>query len=164
MICRRCPSQNCRRSTTPTTSSSPASAAPASSPSAAFSAWRRIWRAGASACSTWRGCGRKGARGLASGRADLCLGGDIVVAGTRKILAAVKHGATAMVVNTAEFLPGEFTRNADFSLPSERLKRTIAADAGRDKAHFIDATQLTTALFGQSIGTNMFLVGYASQP
>ncbi len=68
-----------------------------------------------------------------------------------------------MVVNTAEFLPGEFTRNADFSLPSERLKRTITADAGRDRTHFIDATRLTTALFGQSIGTNMFLVGYAYQ-
>ena len=68
-----------------------------------------------------------------------------------------------MVVNTAEFLPGEFTRNADFSLPSERLKRTIMADAGRDKTHFIDATRLATALFGQSIGANMFLVGYAYQ-
>ena len=100
---------------------------------------------------------------VAAGRADLVLGGDIVVAGTRKILAAVKHGATEMVVNTAEFLPGEFTRNADFSLPSERLKRTITADAGSDKTHFIDATSLTTALFGQSIGTNMFLVGYAYQ-
>ena len=31
---------------------------------------------------------------VAAGRADLVLGGDIVVAGTRKILAAVKHGAT----------------------------------------------------------------------
>ena len=100
---------------------------------------------------------------VAAGRADLVLGGDIVVAGTRRILAAVKHGATEMVVNTAEFLPGEFTRNADFSLPSERLKRTITADAGSDKTHFIDATSLTTALFGQSIGTNMFLVGYAYQ-
>ena len=100
---------------------------------------------------------------VAAGRADLVVGGDIVVTGTRKVLAAVKHGATQMVVNTAEFLPGEFTRNADFSLPSERLKRVITADAGRDKAHFIDATQLTTALFGQSIGTNMFLVGYAYQ-
>ena len=100
---------------------------------------------------------------VAAGRADLVLGGDIVVAGTRKILAAVKHDATEMVVNTAEFLPGEFTRNADFSLPSERLKRTITADAGSDKTHFIDATRLTTALFGQSIGTNMFLVGYAYQ-
>jgi indolepyruvate ferredoxin oxidoreductase len=100
---------------------------------------------------------------VAAGRADLVLGGDIVVAGTRKILAAVKPGMTEMVVNTAEFLPGEFTRNADFSLPTERLKRAISADAGRDKTHFIDASRLATALFGQSIGSNMFLVGYAYQ-
>jgi indolepyruvate ferredoxin oxidoreductase len=100
---------------------------------------------------------------VAAGRADLVLGGDILVSGTRKILAAVKRGATKMVVNTAEFLPGEFTRNADFSLPSERLKRTIVADAGRDNTHFIDATGLATALFGQSIGANMFMVGYAYQ-
>ena len=100
---------------------------------------------------------------VAAGRADLVLGGDIVVAGTRKVLAAVTHGATQMVVNTNEFLPGEFTRNADFFLPSERLKRTIVAGAGRDNAHFIDATRLATALFGQSIGANMFLVGYAYQ-
>ncbi len=100
---------------------------------------------------------------VAAGRADLILGGDIVVAGTRKILAAVKPGATEMVVNTAEFLPGEFTRNADFSLPSERLKRTIVADAGRDKTHFINASGIANALFGQSIGANMFMVGYAYQ-
>ena len=83
--------------------------------------------------------------------------------GTRKVLAAVKHGATEIVVNTDEFLPGEFTRNADFSLPTERLKRTIVADAGRDKTHFIDASRIASALFGQSIGSNMFLVGYAYQ-
>src|SRR5579872_3766735 len=100
---------------------------------------------------------------VAAGRADLVLGGDIVVAGTRKVLAAVRHGATQVVVNTAEFLPGEFTRNADFSLPTERLKRTITADAGPDKTHFIDASAIATALFGQSIGANMFLVGYAYQ-
>ena len=68
-----------------------------------------------------------------------------------------------MVVNTAEFLPGEFTRNADFSLPTEKLKRTITADAGREQTHFIDATRLATALFGQSLGSNMFMVGYAYQ-
>jgi indolepyruvate ferredoxin oxidoreductase len=100
---------------------------------------------------------------VAAGRANLVLGGDIVVSGTRKILAAVKHDTTVMVVNTTEFLPGEFTRNADFSLPTERLKRTITNDAGRDNAHFIDATRLATALFGQSVGANMFLVGYAYQ-
>ena len=100
---------------------------------------------------------------VAAGRADLVLGGDIVVAGTRKVLAAVKSGRTRMVVNTSEFLPGEFTRNADFSLPGERLKRTILADAGRDNTHFIDATRIATALFGQALGANMFLVGYAYQ-
>jgi indolepyruvate ferredoxin oxidoreductase len=100
---------------------------------------------------------------VAAGRADLILGGDIVVAGTRKILAAVKPGLTEMIVNTAEFLPGDFTRNADFSLPSERLKRAIVADAGRDKTHFINASGIASALFGQSIGANMFMVGYAYQ-
>jgi indolepyruvate ferredoxin oxidoreductase len=100
---------------------------------------------------------------VAAGRADLVLGGDIVVAGTKKVLAAVKHGATQMVINTDEFLPGEFTRNADFSLPSERLKRTITADAGADHTHFIDASRIANALFGQSIGANMFMVGFAYQ-
>ena len=91
------------------------------------------------------------------------LGGDIVVAGNKKVLAAVKHGTTEMVINVAEFLPGDFTRNADFSLPTERLKRAILADAGREKTHFIDATRAATALFGNSVGANIFLVGYAYQ-
>jgi len=100
---------------------------------------------------------------IAAGGAELVLGGDIVVAGNKKVLAAVKHGTTEMVINLAEVLPGDFTRNADFSLPTERLKRAILADAGRDKTHFIDATRAATALFGNSIGANIFLVGYAYQ-
>jgi indolepyruvate ferredoxin oxidoreductase len=100
---------------------------------------------------------------IAAGGADLVLGGDIVVAGNKKVLAAVKHGTTAMVINTAEFLPGDFTRNADFSLPTERLKRAIVSDAGREQTHFIDATRAVTALFGNSVGANIFLAGYAYQ-
>ncbi len=71
---------------------------------------------------------------VAAGGADLVLGGDIVVAGNKKVLAAVQPGKTAMVVNLAEFLPGDFTRNADFSLPTERLKRAISTAAGA-RAH-----------------------------
>ena len=100
---------------------------------------------------------------IAAEGADLVLGGDIVVAGNKKVLAAVKHGATRMLVNLAEFLPGDFTRNADFSLPTERLKRAIVAAAGRDQVSFIDATRLATALMGNSIAANMFMVGYAFQ-
>jgi indolepyruvate ferredoxin oxidoreductase len=67
------------------------------------------------------------------------------------------------MINLAEFLPGDFTRNADFSLPMERLKRAISSAAGRDQVSFIDATRLATALMGNSIATNMFMVGYAFQ-
>jgi indolepyruvate ferredoxin oxidoreductase len=100
---------------------------------------------------------------VAAGGADLVLGGDIVVAGTKRVLAAVKPGRTAMIVNTTEFLPGDFTRNADFSLPTERLRRAIAAAAGEERVHFVDASRLAAALFGSSLGANIFLVGYAYQ-
>jgi indolepyruvate ferredoxin oxidoreductase len=66
-------------------------------------------------------------------------------------------------VNTAEVLPGDFTRNPDYSLPSERLKRGIAQAAGKDRSFFVDAQKIAVTLFGQSIAANMFLLGYAYQ-
>jgi indolepyruvate ferredoxin oxidoreductase len=96
-------------------------------------------------------------------KASLILGGDLVVSGTKKVLAAVKQGKTLFVANTAEIFGGEFTRNADFSLPVERLKRAVTSAAGRDKVAFVDATGLAVALFGNSIAANMFLLGFAQQ-
>ncbi len=49
------------------------------------------------------------------------------------------------------------------SLPTERLKRAIATAAGATHSHFVDATRLATALLGNSIGANMFMLGYAYQ-
>jgi indolepyruvate ferredoxin oxidoreductase len=100
---------------------------------------------------------------VAARSADLVIGGDMVVAGNKKVLAAVKPGTTAMVINLAEMLPGEFTRNPEFSLPTERLKRTIASLAGTTHSHFVNASRLSTALLGQSLGANMFMLGYAYQ-
>ncbi len=100
---------------------------------------------------------------VAARDADLVIGGDIVVAGNKKVLAAATLGRTTMVINTAEVLPGDFTRNTEFALPTERLKRAIIGAAGRERTHFIDASRIAIALLGQSIGANMFLVGYAYQ-
>jgi indolepyruvate ferredoxin oxidoreductase len=100
---------------------------------------------------------------IAAAGADLVLGGDIVVAGNKKVLGAIKPGNTRVIANTAEFLPGDFTRNADFSLPTERLKRAITGAAGAGNSHFVDASRLATALLGNSIGANMFMLGYAYQ-
>jgi len=100
---------------------------------------------------------------VAAAGADLVLGGDIVVVGAKKVLGAVKPGNTRVIVNTAEFLPGDFTRQADYSLPTERLKRAIVGAAGAGRSHFVDASRLATALLGNSIGANMFMLGYAYQ-
>jgi indolepyruvate ferredoxin oxidoreductase len=100
---------------------------------------------------------------VAAGDADLVLGCDLVVTGSKKVLAAVRSGATRLVVNTAEFLPGDFTRNADFSLPSARIKRAITAAAGSDQVSFVDASTIATTLLGNSIAANMFMLGFAYQ-
>ena len=100
---------------------------------------------------------------VSAGKADLILGCDLVVSGNKKILSAVREGETLFVANTAEVMPGDFTRNADFSLPSERLKKAIRAAAGPDRAHFFDASNAATALFGNSLAANMFMLGFAYQ-
>jgi indolepyruvate ferredoxin oxidoreductase len=43
------------------------------------------------------------------------------------------------------------------------LKRAIRTAAGAEKTSFVDATRLATALLGNSIGANIFMVGYAYQ-
>ncbi|HEY4192229.1 MAG TPA: indolepyruvate ferredoxin oxidoreductase family protein, partial [Mesorhizobium sp.] len=100
---------------------------------------------------------------VSAGKADLVLGCDLVVSGAKKVLAAVRENHTVFLVNTAEIMPGEFTRSADFSLPVERLKKAIRKAAGEEKAHFFDATRTATALFGNSLGANMFMLGFAYQ-
>ena len=99
---------------------------------------------------------------VAASEADLVLGCDLVVSGTRKVLAAVRHGETGVIVNTGEIYPGDFTRNADFTLPSERIKRAIR-DAAGEGAMFCDATGIATTLLGNSIAANMFMLGFAFQ-
>jgi indolepyruvate ferredoxin oxidoreductase len=100
---------------------------------------------------------------VSAGKADLVLGCDLVVSGNKKVLSSVRNGHTIFVANTAEVMPGDFTRSADFSLPTERIKRAIRAAAGEDKAHFFDATRTAALLFGNSLGANMFMLGFAFQ-
>ncbi len=99
---------------------------------------------------------------VAAGEADLVLGCDLVVAGTKKVLSAIDRGETGVFVNTAEVYPGEITRMADFALPGERVKRAIK-DAAGEHVGFVDASGAATALLGNSIGGNMFMLGFAFQ-
>ena len=82
--------------------------------------------------------------------------------GSSKVIGGINTDETLAVVNTEEIVTGEFTRNPDFSLPVERLKKRIRTET-KDRARFVPATQIATALFGNSIAANMFLLGYAWQ-
>ncbi|HXW72017.1 MAG TPA: indolepyruvate ferredoxin oxidoreductase family protein [Methylocella sp.] len=99
---------------------------------------------------------------VAAGEADLVLGCDLVVSGTKRVLAAVRRNETGFIVNTAEIFPGDFTHNPDFSLNAKRIKNAVKESAG-GRVSFIDATGIATALLGNSIAANMFMLGFAWQ-
>ena len=68
-----------------------------------------------------------------------------------------------MVVNTHETMTGDFTRDADLAFPAEALVHGIERAAGPQCVERVDATRLATALTGDAIATNMFMLGYAWQ-
>src|SRR6266478_1116616 len=98
---------------------------------------------------------------IAAGGARLLLGCDIVVAATFDGLAKIAQGETRAIINTHETVTGDFTRNADLEFPTAALKTLITDAAGKSATDFLDATRLATALLGDSIATNPFMLGFA---
>ncbi|WP_374311644.1 indolepyruvate ferredoxin oxidoreductase family protein [Dongia sp.] len=100
---------------------------------------------------------------IAAGNADLLLGCDIVVSGSFDALAKLDIGRSKALINTHEIATGDFTRDADWSFPAGDLKQILTKAAGAGAIEFIDATRIATALMGDSIATNLFMLGYAYQ-
>jgi indolepyruvate ferredoxin oxidoreductase len=100
---------------------------------------------------------------IAAGDADLLIGCDIVVAASPDGLSKLRKGKTSSVVNAHETITGAFTRNPDFLFPSGDLRGLIVEATGAEASEFIDATQIATALLGDSIATNLFMLGFAYQ-
>ncbi len=99
---------------------------------------------------------------LGSGGAKLVLGCDFVVSASQKTMDTVREGAR-MVVNTHQQMTGDFTRDANVRFPAQSLRRTIQKGVGEANAEFVDATRIATALLGDSIATNLFMLGHAFQ-
>ncbi len=100
---------------------------------------------------------------LGAGGANLLLGCDLVVSASADALARLEPGLSKAVVNTHETITGEFTRRPDLAFPANTLKLSVEAAAGADAVDFLDATGIATGLMGDSIATNMFVLGYAYQ-
>ncbi len=100
---------------------------------------------------------------LSAGGARLLLGCDLVVAASFDALSKIQQGTTHAVINSHETITGDFTRNPDLHFPGHDLHELILRASGASHADFLDATRLATALLGNSIATNLFMVGYAWQ-
>jgi len=100
---------------------------------------------------------------LGAGGADVMLGCDLVVSASADALAKLEPGVSRAIVNTHETITGEFTRHPDLAFPANTLKLSIEASAGADAYDFIEATRIATGLMGDSIATNLFMLGYAYQ-
>jgi indolepyruvate ferredoxin oxidoreductase len=100
---------------------------------------------------------------LGAGGADLLLGCDLVVSASADALARLEPGQSHAVVNTHETITGEFTRHPDLAFPSHTLRLSIEAAAGAEACDFLEGSEIATALMGDSIATNMFMLGYAYQ-
>jgi indolepyruvate ferredoxin oxidoreductase len=100
---------------------------------------------------------------IAAGNAELLLGCDLVVSASADALTKLEPGYSRAIVNSHEIITGDFTRNPDLVFPTAAMERSIAAAAGPDRAEFLDATRLATGLLGDSIASNLFLLGYAYQ-
>ncbi|MBM3560614.1 MAG: indolepyruvate ferredoxin oxidoreductase family protein, partial [Alphaproteobacteria bacterium] len=100
---------------------------------------------------------------VAAGGARLVLGCDMVVAASPNGLSRVEAGVTRAVINSFVAPTAGFVLNGDLDFGAESMKKAIREAVGEGRAEFLDATQLATAILGDSIATNIFMLGYAVQ-
>lgn len=113
---------------------------------------------------------------IAAGETNLLLGCDLVVSANNETLEKLLQGTTNAVVNSDESITSEFVRTFAMQAESGNLEthpdprfRTqamsvqIAEAVGEGRANFLDASRIATALMGDSIATNTFMLGFGYQ-
>jgi indolepyruvate ferredoxin oxidoreductase len=100
---------------------------------------------------------------IAAGEADLVLGCDMVVVNDYWALSKIRAQRSRVVLNTYEAMPGTFTMKPDLAFPATQIVEAVTTALGGDKPELVDATELATALLGDTIAANLFMLGYAWQ-
>jgi indolepyruvate ferredoxin oxidoreductase len=105
---------------------------------------------------------------IGMGDAGLVIGCDLVVTASQDALSRMGAGrsgqtGTRAVVNATTSPTAEFVKNPNWQLPGSDLTHDIVEACGGKNADFVPAAELATALMGDSIATNMFMLGYAYQ-
>src|SRR5712675_3261022 len=100
---------------------------------------------------------------VGTGAADLVLGCDLVVASGSEALSKMNDKRSKVLVNATVSPTADFVKNPDWQLRGTDLQTDIVDAAGAKNVEFVPAGKLATALMGDAIATNMFMLGYAFQ-
>ncbi len=93
--------------------------------------------------------------------ADLVLGCDLMVAAGADALATMAPGRTHAVLNTDVAPTGAFTQNPDWDVSTAAMQQRVHDSVQHSDA--LAAGTLATALMGDAVATNVFLLGFAWQ-
>lgn len=100
---------------------------------------------------------------IPSRQTDVVVGCDLVVAASQDALQTYDLGRTKAIINDYVVPVAAFTLTPDLAMDRDTLTDLLSQSLGREQAEFIDSTTLATALMGDSIAANLFLLGYAFQ-
>jgi len=100
---------------------------------------------------------------IPAGQVDLLLGSDLIVAAETEPLSMLSPERSTVIVNTHEEMPPNFILDRDYVFPGQRLLNELRSRSRPDRLSTLDATRLASALLGDSIAANVFMLGFAFQ-
>ena len=100
---------------------------------------------------------------ILTGGAHLLLACDMVVAASPQAVETIQKSRTQAVINAHRIPVSSFVEHNNIDFQEEALKKAIAEHTKDDGRYFIEATEIATHLLGDSIATNVFMLGYAWQ-
>jgi len=98
---------------------------------------------------------------LGLGDANVVIGCDLVVSASHDALSRMSPEHTNAIINATTAPTAAFVKNPDWQLPGSDLQHDIRTNC--HNAQMVNAAEMATALMGDSIATNMFMLGYALQ-
>src|SRR5258705_3094316 len=99
---------------------------------------------------------------IVTGTADLVLAADEVVAASKETITLCESSRTHGVINSHVIPTADFILNRDFSFQSRKVNAVLENALSQESA-FFDFSQPAESLLGDSIATNVMMMGYAYQ-
>ena len=96
-------------------------------------------------------------------KADLVIGCDAIVTADAATLSVMHEGRTAVVLNNHGSPTAAFVGDPDWRFPGARCEAAIVRAVGRESVWQFDADRVATRLFGDSVYSNLLMLGFAWQ-